>query len=158
MFDTLTPNRLVLGSISPARHEKFSQNLFRWLKKNRTYAEYAQVWRDEQDTLWIGYQDGTFFTGGRLMQVLCHGPKTKVFAYPLNRFTKLTQVEGFWERYMEIGRCAIDTNHAHHFLNADNRWLTTGKRRTCQWCGHQQRLRSRKIVTIRHEWVASPSA
>lgn len=155
MSDTLVPNHLILGKISPKLHEKFSPNLFRWLKKNPIEATHAQVWRDADGALWIGYKDDdTFLIGTRLMHVLSHGVKSDGGAYPLRGFTGgLTLIEDFWTRYMEIGRCAIDDSHQSHFLNAGNRFLTTGKRRTCQWCGQQQTLRTKRRVVTDRLWV-----
>lgn len=154
---SLPLNSLVLANIDPKHHERYSPNLFRWLKKNPIQAQHAQVWRDQNGDLWIGYNDDDIFLiGTRLVHVLSHGVKSDTGAYPLRGFTGgLTLIEDFWTRYMEIGRCAIDAPHQHHFLNATNRFISTEKDqiRTCRWCGQKQILRTKSRTVIDRTWV-----
>lgn len=50
-------------------------------------------------------------------------------------------LEGFWDSYLKVGRCAIDPSHSEHFMASRFREHESG--RECLWCGHQQR----KVVT-----------
>ncbi|MCK9394266.1 MAG: hypothetical protein M0Q44_01580 [Methylobacter sp.] len=52
----------------------------------------------------------------------------------------LREVPDFWNRYTDIGRCAIDQEHKIYFVGDDTRWRTAGDHRECLWCGtHAQR-------------------
>lgn len=55
----------------------------------------------------------------------------------------LQLVDGFWIRYLEIGRCAIDADHAEQF-SAGDRYTLDGDVRTCLWCG------------AKHQWTIVP--
>lgn len=65
----------------------------------------------------------------------------------------LEVVDGFWDRYLEVGRCAIDPGHQEHFSGPE-RFSIQGNIRTCLWCGCVQH----KVVTPRtvldESWVA----
>ena len=101
-------------------------------------------------TLLLGYPDDGFFTGARLMSVLCSGREAGRYAYPCGSGLKF--LEGFWDSYLKVGRCAIDPSHTEHFRASRFREHESG--RECLWCGHQQR----KVITPRvvHDttWVA----
>jgi hypothetical protein len=160
---------LTLKQLVPARSASFSPNLYRWMK---TMAHFyggggvlQTVYRVKPDTqlaqeygagtLMIGYPgdagDDQGFVGVRLMAVLCQGVKADSFYY-LGMTSMLEEVEGFWDAYLKIGRCAIDPAHQEHF-QAD-RFHEHADGRECLWCGHQQR----KVVTPRvvHDtaWVS----
>ena len=155
---------LVLADTAPSKSEAFSPNLHKYLK------EHAHFFRDGgildgvykvlPDTkaasqfgagsLLLGYPDEGFFTGARLMSVLCLGREAERCAYPCGSGLKF--LEGFWDSYLKVGRCAIDPAHTEHFMA--NRFHEHETGRDCLWCGHQQR----KVVIPRvvHEtsWIA----
>lgn len=98
-------------------------------------------------TLMIGYPDSgdeNGFVGIRLMAVLCEGVKAGSFYY-IGMATMLEEVEGFWEQYLKVGRCAIDPTHKEGFL--DDRYNMGGDTRTCLWCGakHERVLTQRTV-------------
>jgi hypothetical protein len=65
----------------------------------------------------------------------------------------MTEVEDFWDRYSEVGRCAIDTTHWMFFIGDAGRWLEDGETRTCQWCGKHTQRRHTIVETVeRSEW------
>lgn len=84
------------------------------------------------------------------MSVLCNGRDAERYAYLCGNGLK--SLDGFWDNYLKVGRCAVDPPHQEHFM-AD-RFLEHEAGRECLWCGHQQR----KVITPRfvHEmtWVA----
>ena len=155
---------LVLADTAPSKSEAFSPNLHKYLK------EHAHFFRDGgildgvykvlPDTkaasqfgagsLLLGYPDEGFFTGARLMSVLCLGREAERCAYPCGSGLKF--LDGFWDNYLRVGRCAIDPAHRENLLAERFREHATG--RECLWCGHQQR----KVVIPRvvHEtsWIA----
>ena len=68
-------------------------------------------------------------------------------------------MDGFWERYQAIGRCAIDPGHTEVFLRDETRWETAAdgesRRCRCRWCGSFTQILRRYTVQIeRTEWVA----
>lgn len=133
------PNNLDVASIAPQLASSFSPNLYRYMRKQRSFARYITVFRSSEDsTLWLGcIWDGDFI-GARLMQVLCHGSRTPTGCYSSLTPT-LREVPGFWEQYLRLGRCAIDPEHRLSFT--DDRWVQQGFSRKCLWCGHQQQLK-----------------
>ena len=47
----------------------------------------------------------------------------------------MDHIQDFWERYIQIGRCTIDTKHEWFFINSDDRYIMNRSIRTCTWCG-----------------------
>ena len=139
--------------------DKYSPNLRRWLNKRERQSGMPQsVFRDAEGTKWIGWLDEDLYLIGSLfMGVLCNGTKEEVFAYPLNRIPKLTELPDFWGEYERVGRCAIDPEHAHYFLSRDGRYTETGDARTCKWCGAQH-VRERYVEHVPRERWVSPNA
>ena len=135
-------NGLDVAAIHPRNGAKYSPNLHAWLtkrdKKHRTWT--SRVFSDADGTLWIGMLDLGDLVGARLMQVLCNGAKTETAC--LVNLGPLRELEGFWERYAAIGRCAIDPEHKAYFVGDDTRWRMDGDQRECLWCGnHAQKLK-----------------
>lgn len=83
-----------------------------------------------------GYPGDMDFAGVRLMSTLCEGGKAGSWCY-VNMVPDLELVEGFWDRYLQVGRCAIDPDHHQHFMG--DRYSTKDDVRTCLWCGAQHR-------------------
>ena len=141
--------------IAPAKGEKYSPNLHKWLsqrgKEHR--AETSKVFCAPDGGLWIGMiDDDIFLIGCRLMAVLCSGAKAESMAYPLKQIGPLEEAADFWERYLEVGRCAIDQKHTMSFVGDETRWLVDGDRRECMWCGRAKQRRETYHVP-RQRWV-----
>jgi hypothetical protein len=115
-----------LKLIDPKRHEKYSPNLFRWLRKwkkeSRSTFGHLGVYVDKDGREYVGeMRDAEWLHGSRLGTILCDGGRAMVFACAPSFGFK--PVQGFWDRYVEIGRCAIDTKHNTSFQNSDGRYL-----------------------------------
>ena len=80
----------------------FSRNLTRFVKRKGVFG--MRVYKNCEDSRWyIGYSDGHYFGGAKVLEALCSGGKTKTWAQPdKGRFEERT--EQFW-------RCA------HRFVN-----------------------------------------
>lgn len=139
--------------------DKYSPNLHRWLRKrNRRTGMPQKVFRDAEGVQWIGWLDeDLFLIGSRLMGVLSNGAKEETWAYPLPQNHGMREVDGFWDEYERVGRCAIDPEHNHYFLSRDGRFSENGDERTCKWCGATQQ-RERYVQRIKRERWVSPNA
>ena len=147
------PNGLKLAEIKPSLHPKFSPNLWLFLRKHPSQRDYSRLWRDKDGTQWIGWIDeGIFLIGTHMMQALCNGGRAETAAWTLNSIGELTEVEGFWPRYMAIGRCAIDPEHQNSYIGDESRFVTSGDHRECAWCGHNQYLRRWNETVERSRW------
>jgi len=146
---------LRLRQLSPKRGPSFSPNLYRWMRDCAhfyTDGGVAQaVYRVKNDspatsylgagTLVIGipmhgYPGDKDFSGAPLIGVLCKGSSEPRVCFA-NLVPDLELVEGFWDRYLAVGRCAIDPDHNEHFLGGA-RFQEHGDHRTCLWCGATQ--------------------
>jgi len=152
-----TPNELDLATIHPKKDEKFSPNLYRNLSRNAGIARFGRVYRDKNNTLWLGYIDGNDFIGTKLMACLCDS-KCQTFCYNLHDIeigTPLKEIKGFWKKYQKVGRCAIDPKHQISFQG--ERWETTGKTkktRSCKWCGNcTQKQKTFVVRETKTRWV-----
>lgn len=157
----MTTNKELARATHPSKKPSFSPNLHRFLKKwAKTSPSQCspEVWTDSEGTKWIGHMDPiaapgqlSGFIGVRLMRVLCDG----AVAYHHRGWWSslgpgnMTHVTDFWDRYLQIGRCAIDTVHRQSYIGDEGRYILTGKIRTCTWCGAQHKLRIEKKVTTR---------
>ena len=170
MADTTTRQighpTMTLADLAPKKSAAFSPNLHKYLKErghffkdggllDGVYEVLPDTKAAEQfgaGTLLLGYPDVGFFTGARLMAVLCNGREAARYAYPCGSGLKF--LEGFWDSYLKVGRCAIDPDHQMHFMADRFSVHSDGDGRDCLWCGHQQR----KVVTPRvvHDttWVS----
>jgi hypothetical protein len=146
-----------LSAINPKKHPKYSRNLYEWLshpdrRKSRRFKD-IKVYRDSNDLLWIGCVTPALI-GCSLMamlnSVLCNGSKEK---WGWRTGVGMVEVEGFWQEYEAIGRCAIDRDHEIAFVGGDTRWLQDGNTRHCQWCGQvTQRLHTWTEVVTKDVW------
>ncbi|WP_371436269.1 hypothetical protein [Polaromonas sp.] len=144
----------LLNLIEPTLSAKYSPNLYEWMKRqsSKRALPLPNVYRGHDGVDWIGWMDGPYFIGARVMAVLCHGAKQGTAAYGMT----LTQIPGFWETYVQTGRCAIDPEHQANFIADEGRWSSNGERRTCNWCGgFSQTLRKWTATEERSEWVSS---
>ncbi len=154
---------LRLRDIDPAKHPGFSPNLYRYLKRRGHFYRDGGIldcaYRVKEGsrlaefcgagTLMIGYLYDGDFIGSRMMSVLCQGTSAERFSYPGGA----VMVEGFWDRYLQVGRCAVDPEHVEHFMG--DRYEIRGDERVCRWCGARQR----RVVTPRtvfdESWVSA---
>jgi hypothetical protein len=120
---------------------KFSPNLHRWLKKERRHLHELQAFdsHDEErgglyGRIYIGYRYDDEVHGSRLATVLGQGGRAMVFCFPGSQHW--TPLEGWWDRYVAVGRCAIDPEHDVSFQQDHGpRYTQIGDVRTCNWCG-----------------------
>lgn len=154
-MNNIEPNGLDVAAIHPRHGSKYSPNLYKWLtmRSRKHHAWTSRVFRDKEGVLWIGFLDDGYFIGTQLMEVLCSGTKAESAAWC--NLGRMTEIEEFWERYTEVGRCAIDPAHTMFFIGDETRWLATGDHRECQWCGaHTQALRRWMEPVERSAWVS----
>lgn len=147
-------------AIDPEMHERFSPNLFAWVNRwfrNRSRAsEPLEAFVDKRDgRIYLGYLFDGDVIGSCMREILTHDSgRAEVWsiAYPLERD------EGFWPRYLNFGRCAVDPRHVMYFQNAENRYshsVAGGEEsvRTCTWCGFRQKLERYEVTETRERWV-----
>lgn len=171
--ETMTPighKTLQLRDLMPSKSAAFSPNFYRWMKSKahfyRDGGVAESVYRVKPgsrtaesfgaDTLMIGYPYDAYpgdadFSGMRLMAVLCNGSKADRACYP-NIFPDLVLLEGFWDRYLQVGRCVIDPEHHEHFMGGD-RYQEGGDQRTCLWCGVVQAKVSTPRTVVDVSWA-----
>lgn len=144
-----------LRSIDHKKHQKFSPNLQKWMRKlSEPMRSTTKVYRDHEGFLWIGsISDDGWFYGSKLVRVLCNGTKEHRGAYPRKQFQRFAEVKNFWSEYRRIGRCAIDAEHQEHYLNSDSRFSVNGATRCCNWCGYRQKLEVREVIRKIESWV-----
>lgn len=135
------------SKIHPKLKPSYSPNLHKFVRRwnfRRKGLIQPEVWADHSDgSLWIGYQDSdklndgktSGFIGSRLVSALCVGAKAEIFWHTKLGIGNMTNIPDFWERYIQIGRCAIDTKHEEFFINSDERYILNRNIRTCTWCG-----------------------
>ena len=148
---------LDVKAIHPSNGAKYSPNLHKWLtsrlSKHRAWT--SRVYRAADGSLWIGMLDLGDLVGARLNSVLCNGSKENSACWVNLR--GLVEVADFWPRYVENGRCAIDTEHERYFIGDDTRWTVDGDTRACLWCGNAKQVMERWTETVeRNEWQTVP--
>lgn len=146
MFKT---NEELLKAIDPKLKPSYSTNIHEWMKawtKKHSPEHLPEVWKTFDNVVLIGksynYGQDSSLVGVRLFQVFVDGTRA-------NRYTcsylhhSATQTEDFWEQYLEIGRCAYDTEHNTHFLDTENRYTYNSETNTrkCNWCGAEHKRR-----------------
>lgn len=160
-----------LGRIAPARSRSFSPNLYAWMKKEAHFYSDAghaeQIYRVRPEsslaesfgagTLMIGhpynqYEGDSDFSGIRLISALCQGAKAGRMCF-VGAMGSLELVDGFWDRYLEVGRCAIDPEHQEHFVGGD-RYAVDGETRACLWCGAKHLRVMEPRVSYDETWTA----
>lgn len=141
------------------RTDRFSENLWKWVRKYRdrplfvAFSEKDGRTYDEAKTLasrlYIGFHrlDDGWLHGSRLIEILCNGAAAESWAYqPAMQFR---EIPGWWDKYIEHGKCFIDPEHYLYLDNA--RWIVEGDVRTCIWCGKYQQREHIEMVPQR-EW------
>lgn len=151
MFLSLERNNLDLDAISPEKGPQYSRNFHLWLKSQSSRVLAYRVYREKlTGCLWVGILDGRELIGSKLIAVLCNGLKEKTAAW---QGVDAVEVEGFWESYMAIGRCAVDPEHSMYFVDEATRWSVVGESRHCLWCKKASQVltrQTREVVT--HNW------
>lgn len=158
----LSRTNLELMSIDPNRGAKYSPNLYAYLKRKAKgpWLQLQRVFKDEQGGLWMGYFDDVgHFNGAKMGRVLTEGGKAETFCYV--NLGGLREIEGFWDHYIQDGRCAIDPQHEMYFVG--ERWRTSedGNSRSCLWCGKAHQFKHDIVTTkVVHstEWRSTPPA
>lgn len=162
---------LRLADLSPDKSPAFSPNLYRWMRRQAHFYQdggvadgvYRVMPRTRaadmfgEGTLFIGFPmnghlGDTDFLGARLMGVLCQGSREIRWAYP-SLAQDVEQIGDFWDRYLEVGRCAIDPDHEEHF-SCGTRFAVSGNERVCLWCGHRQHRVMTEKVVLAEAWVS----
>lgn len=160
--------------ISPSISAAFSPNLHRWMKSRghahrdggvaetvyRVLPGSRLVKEFGAGTLFIGcpydeYEGDSDFSGSLLMVVLCNGSKATRYCH-VGAVPSLEVVEGFWDLYLKIGRCAIDPEHKEHFHSSE-RYSVAGDVRTCLWCGEQQQNIVTERIVLDESWTTTKS-
>lgn len=151
-------NNLDLKAIHPCRGSKYSPNLYKWImnRYHKHRRAHSMIFVDQKGELWIGSKDSDgWFYGCRLIAVLCNGSKEDSGAYADGFRYRYTTLDGFWDRYIAYGRCAIDPKHEISFIGDKDRWEYSGdgQTRQCQWCeGVTQRLHTWKETVTKSRW------
>lgn len=148
----------ILKHIDPARGGQYSPNLYAWVKKwckryKHAAESTANVYRSNEGDLWIGqlFEGDGSIIGCRLISVLCNGEREETANYISVRGMVLQA--DFWDRYMAVGRCAIDEDHSMGFVDDSTRWTQQGDSRRCLWCGHHTQKLHRWTQSVdRSEW------
>lgn len=152
MPSVLSQKSMRIRDIDPKKSPAYSPNLFRWMKSHchelsgggvsdtvyRVKAGSQLAENYGAGTLFVGspynqYDGDMDFSGERLIAVLCNGTSAKSFCFP-GAMKSLEEIEGFWDQYLKVGRCAIDREHRENFSRADRYRQSEGVRE-CLWCG-----------------------
>lgn len=147
----------LLSAIRSIQGDKYSPNLYRWIvaKSPKTVEVMIRVFVATDGSKWIGYLDDGWFVGSRLLGVLCNGGKEQSFAYRARDIERncgaLVEVENFWTEYIADGRCAIDREHAMHFIGEETRWVYGEGTRSCLWCCKAKQSLHKWAETIQRE-------
>ena len=150
-----------LNKIKPEASGKYSPLLYKWLThKRRKPWNYKNVFQCHNRIDGNGYYDhwraaefiighGDFCEDGKIVgiggrsirDIICgqRGVLTQGFHYGPGLWLR-DVTEEFWATYERIGRCTWDHIHGLHMIGDENRWhyITGGRKRECNWCGHIQ--------------------
>lgn len=135
---------------------KYSRNLNQWLRREihegRPLKTLSLVSTWSGSCLYLGQWFDGEFIGTGLNQILTKGSRAQKFSL-VNRDTKRESKHKFWTEYERLGICYFDPNHNCYGMAHFKRWTTTSPcRRTCNNCGHKQKLVRKKFVMMSEEW------
>lgn len=123
--------------IDPKIHQKFSPNLFKYLRRDRrkrgSFFNESTFYRRDGDLFFGILHDGDFI-GNRVWPILCRGLKEHGWCFACEG-DLFMEDPAFFASYLKIGRCALDPEHTMSFLNSDSRYTATGD---CTWCGGKE--------------------
>lgn len=149
---------MIAQQIKPKEKGKsdfFSWALYRWAKK-RPHAMriWAGTWNSvsgidsEKKVLYIGFdRDGDWIHARQLRNLCLRGAKLDCWAYgPAHDTGNWVDVTSeFFQKYFEIGVCAIHGDYAHE-------WIIVDDKRTCTHC---KKIEKKEITqTESLAWVA----
>ena len=138
------------------RADRYSLNLWRWLRKHRKHPLFVAISTRERGPydpkrtqpgdiyIGLGDLDQGWLHGARLSEILCSGTKASEWAFP--PAYKFELIPYWWQGYIAGGKCFIDPEHLLYFDK--ERWdeAPDGKERACIWCcNHQQYLHTTMI-------------
>jgi hypothetical protein len=86
------------------------------------------------------------------MAALCRGTQAGRYCYT-KAMPWLDAVDGFWDRYLAVGRCALDPDHVEHFVGGD-RFAVEGDTRRCLWYGAQHCRTLLPRTVLDETWTA----
>ena len=149
--------KLLLPDIAPSWDGRFSENLWRWVRKHKNrdlivaysriscydgsdLGEYAYDKQPHNIAIGCGDIDDGWLHGSRLSTIISQGTKADIYAFPPHNHWVL--VPDWFERYVKMGKCLIDPGHVFY----PERWEYDGDQRTCRWC---KTFRERRHV----EWM-----
>lgn len=140
------PIRALVKQIDPASWDAYSSNLVKWLKANgrdgdcvfrlRAGAKLERVYGP--GAMFVGQKfslddaTDTDFSGALLMGTLTFGRDAPRHCHA-GLFAQLQEIEGFWQQYIDRGRCAIDPDHRVMFRE-NNRIVSRDGKSLCAWC------------------------
>ena len=146
-----------LDAIAPAKGDKYSQNLHKWLSNRREKhrlnsrvftRKTPDGWRDG---MLVGHYDNEMVLSATgMIDIMCRGNGATLFCYGR---LPVTEMPDFWANYERIGRCIFDPKHMMGFSHDATRWKTDGDARSCLWCGEcVQHLRRWQETIERAQW------
>lgn len=130
------------SEIDPNKSDRYSAGIHRYIRRKRDFG--TKVF-DTRMGLVIGSVDPFGLMGVRMIDAIHDGGRARLMDFGSSGFAA---VPDFWDRYVQVGWCAIDTAHLDH----SERWLCTGNIRKCRWCGLEQRRVVESVTTERERW------
>ena len=156
----------ILAATNPKNDPKYSENLFRFLRKRHFYGQvfYLQTAGEPPfsaslnlaPNIYLGVADTPYICGARLSEILCNGTKAKTWAHPFAQDCQdITEI--FWSRYLALGKCAIDPGHKLYGSADRYERLEDGNTRRCLWCGRTEILHiEQRVMVVQDErWLAA---
>lgn len=151
---------ITAAQIDPKLNPAYSPNLHAFV---RSKVDSIQVFRVSRNygvlrvgMLAIGYIHDGHFVGCLLNSALCHGRKARTWCFA-GHADGVELIPEFWERYLKVGRCAIDPDHTTLYI--DERWThVTDDKRRCLWCGHEQHRVLTPVTKMVESWHDEPPA
>lgn len=152
-------NDRTLVSISHDTDERYSHNLWLWMKK-RNPAERKTVvcLKSEKGNLflgfqWNGYKGSTLYVD-RVSSIIRHGGAGRPL--PLTHINEggMEEQADFWGRYETVGICAVDPEHRAYY----KRWLIdpVNKVRSCRYCGNFSQVQAQLLkFEVVERWVSN---
>ena len=165
---------LIKPSVAAPASDKYSRNLYNWMRAHGQRPSYDRVFCYQVDTDWKTFRgfdyrdtfrsdiflgrphecDGTPF-GSPLRRVLCDDPERYNYV-GIRTEHRIDITEWFWTRYIEIGRCLFDPDHRDVMRHTEDRFETiNASTRRCRWCGVQQTKREEIITRTVTVWDAA---
>ena len=144
-----------LSELHPKKNPAYSPNLYRWMRKHGAITrEWIEMYKSDDGRTYLGTLEADpvvkEFCGTVIGSILTEGGRAEDYCHMGLTAKNLTKVEGFWEEYLRIGRCALDKDH---YIYGDERWDETGDTRVCKWCGRVEMRERYTFTEQRERWV-----